>query len=341
MSFATLGLSTYRWNNNLKSVVLLAAFPLLLIALLWLFFYLVGSFSQTPQGFVDPQIAGNMDLGRPVTPLAYAQAGTLAGMPFALGVAALWLVIGTLFHDGLIRAATHAASVSRAQQPELYNLLENLCISRGIAMPKLCVIDTPVMNAYASGLGPASYSITVTRGLLERLDKDEMEAVLAHELSHIMNKDVRLMVVAVLFGGMLSFFAEMLWRSLRFSSSDDRRGRGTFAMMLIAGLLLLIGTFVSYLLRLALSRRREYLADAGAVALTKRPEALIHALEKIAGNAAMPDVPSGVQAMMIENPPTFFDFLDTHPPVAARIAVLRRLGGIPQTGESIIPQTGK
>lgn len=343
MPASRLGLSTYRWNNNIKSMLLLAAFPTLLVALIGAFFLLVGFSEARPNGTIDPRLLPMLGMsydGYALTPGELALKGVKSYGHIALFVAGVWLVIGTLFNEGIIRASTGAKSVARAEQPELYNLLENLCISRGMKMPNLSIIETPAMNAYASGLGPGSFSITVTRGLLEALDKDELEAVLAHELTHIMNRDVRLLVITVLFGGMLSFFAEMLWRSMRSSSlTKDRRNKSAGLILLIAAILMTVGYFVSLLLRFALSRKREYLADAGAVALTKRPESLIAALQKISQNAAMPNAPSGVQAMMIENPPGIFDLFDTHPPIEKRIDILRRLGGLPKEGESIIPKS--
>jgi len=347
-----LGLSTYRWNNNIKSMLLLAAFPCLLLGLVAAFFFIVGWQTAGQHPYVSPHLPqqfGLPALTGPATPIDFAIHATTNCAPFIFALAGIWILIGTFFNESLIRMAAHAQPVYRSQVPELYNLLENLCILRGLTMPSLYIIDTPAMNAYASGLSKGSFSITVTRGLLEALDKDELEAVLAHELTHIMNRDVRLLVVTVLFGGMLSFFAEMAWRSMRYgmflgntdNDNDNRQGMATWAIMLVAAIILSVGYVISILFRFALSRRREYLADAGAVELTKRPESLIRALEKISGNAAMPAVPSGVQAMMIENPPGFFDLFDTHPPVEARIAVLRRLGNIPEEGHSIIPRTGR
>lgn len=339
-----LGLATYRWNNELKSIVILAAFPALLIGLVWLFFLIAGYSNASPQGVLHPHTA--LALGvqlppGPASPFDLANEGAITYLPIALGVALTWLVIGTLFNNGLIRMATGAREVERKENPELYNLLENLCISRGITMPRLYIMETPMMNAFASGLFPSSYAITVTRGLLDKLDRDELEAVLAHELSHIMNKDVRLLIVTVLFTGMFSFFADMAWRSQRYRpTTGNRNGKGAGALLLLAAILLMVGYFVSILLRFALSRKREYLADAGAVDLTKSPDALIRALEKIAGHADMPHLPSGVQAMLIENPPSAFSLFATHPPIEARIAVLRRLGGLPEAGESIIPRAG-
>jgi len=344
MTAPALGLSGYRWNNNLKSMLLLAAFPALLFGLVWAFFLIVGYAGQTPSGFIDLRVVPSFGVpwdNAPFTPLTFAFEGLKAYGWVALGLAAFWLVIGGLFNQSLIQMSTGAKAVQRKENPELYNLLENLCLSRGLQMPSLFVIETPVMNAYASGLGAGSFSITVTRGLLETLNRDELEAVLGHELTHIINRDVRLLVVTVLFGGMISFFAELMWRSLYYRPSlgNDRRGRGNGFVLIVAAALLSVGYVIALLLRFALSRKREYLADAGSVELTKNPEALIHALQKISGRAAMPGVPSGVQAMMIENPPGAFDWFDTHPPIESRIAVLRRLGGLPDKGHTIIPQS--
>ena len=162
---------------------------------------------------------------------------------------------------------------------------ENLCISRGLKVPNLYVIDTDEMNAYASGIDEKSFAITVTRGLLERLNDKEMEAVLGHELTHIINRDCRLLIITVVFVGMISFAAQMMWRGMRFSvygrnMRDQRGGGGVALLMLIAGIMLLIGYVMALVLRFAISRKREYLADAGSVELTKDPEALISALRK-------------------------------------------------------------
>jgi heat shock protein HtpX len=256
-------------------------------------------------------------------------------------------LIGYFFNDSIIHMATGAKPVDRREAPQLYNLLENLCISRGLAMPKLYIIEGDEMNAYASGIDQKSYAITVTSGLLQRLNDSELEAVLAHELTHIINRDCRLLIVTIVFTGMISFIAQMLWRSMRigFYARDERENRGSagmVVMMVIASIAMAVGYFLALVLRFALSRRREYLADAGSVELTKNPEALIHALQKISENAEVPHVPSEVRQMFIENPPSFFDMgglFATHPPIEDRIRVLQQLGGLPQHGHSIIPPT--
>jgi heat shock protein HtpX len=351
MALVTTGIATYRWNNNIKSVLLLLAFPLLLLLLLWLL-ALIGGYlladptshlvapvvwQQTGQSYQIPATQPTL------TPLDFASDLAIQGLPWVFGVAAVWMLIGYFFHGMMINGATGAHAVTRTEEPRLYNLLENLCISRGLQTPKLNVIETEALNAYASGISDRTYAVTVTRGLINRLDEPELEAVLAHELTHIINRDVRLLIITVVFVGMISFMAEMSWRSLRsgaFRSGGGRKGGGIILIFLIAAVLLAIGYGMALVLRFAISRRREYMADAGAVELTKNPNAMIAALEKISGNAHIPNVPPDVQQMFIENPPDRFSFLEmfaTHPPIKDRIAALQELGGTARGG-SIIPQ---
>ena len=331
---AVLGLSTYRWNNNLKSILLLVAFPFLLLLLLAILVYLAAWFLfansaggmqryQFQQFGLDSVTGGH-------GPLDFTCAFALAYWPYVVGAAVIWLLLAYFFNDALIHRATGARAVARADSPKLYNLLENLCISRGLTMPRLYIIDTDAMNAYASGVDQRSYSITVTSGLLAELNDAELEAVLAHELTHILDRDVRLLLVTILFVGVISFLAQLLWRSLRvISFGRSRRGGGGVVMFVLAAAIVAgVGYLLALVLRFAISREREYLADAGSVDLTKHPEALISALRKIATNPAVPHVPSEVRQMFIENPPAVFTLFDTHPPIAARIKVLERLAGI-------------
>ena len=191
----------------------------------------------------------------------------------------------------MIDALTGGREVQRREEPRLYNLLENLCISRGITMPKLKVMESDALNAFATGMNEKQYSITVTSGLLNRLNDAEIELVLGHELTHIRNGDVRMMVIAVIIAGVVSFFAELIFRlwfyngfSFRSSrSSDERKGGGAGVAILIAIALVALAYFLSFIIRLALSRSREFLADAGSVELTKNPDAMISALRKIEG----------------------------------------------------------
>jgi heat shock protein HtpX len=255
--------------------------------------------------------------------------------PFATVATALWVFAGYRFHQWMIDRSTGAKDVTRNEEPDLYNLLENLCISRGIPMPKLQVIETDVMNAYASGMKDTQYRIAVTRGLMQALDRDELEAVLAHELTHIRNGDVRLMVVAVVIAGVITLVGEMFFRSLRHmrfrssSSGGSRKGGGGgMIAILIAFVIIAIAWFLSLVIRFALSRSREYLADAGSVELTKNPDAMIRALRKIEGKSEMPNVPSGIMEMCIDNKRnTFADLFATHPSIDRRVEKLVSVAG--------------
>jgi heat shock protein HtpX len=329
----TLGLTTYRRSNNFKSILLLAAFPLLLLALMGGVFFafgLVMSGQQGPYGTSPFAAFGIQSVLGTGSASDLAVSAMVAYWPIIFGIAAVWMIIGYFFNSSIIHMATGAKPVSRTEQPQLYNLLENLCISRGLTMPALYIIDTDVMNAYASGIDQKSYAITVTRGLLDTLNGPELEAVLAHELTHIIDRDCRLLIVTVVFTGMISFLAQMLWRSIQIASfrgGRSRNGGGVIVLMLIAAVAAFVGYMLALILRFALSRRRELLADAGSVELTKNPDALISALMKISQNPNIQHVPSEVRQMFIENPPSSFSLFDTHPPIEQRIHILEELGG--------------
>jgi heat shock protein HtpX len=256
--------------------------------------------------------------------------------PFATIGAAVWIVIAYYFHQNMIDAVTGGREIQRSDDPRLYSILENLCISRGITTPKLKVIESDALNAFATGMNAKQYSITVTTGLLERLNDAELEAVLGHELTHIRNGDVRMMVVAVIIVGVISFFTELIFRlwfynswSFRGSRSDERRGGGGAAIaILIAVGLLVVSYALSFLIRLSLSRQREFLADAGSVELTKNPDAMISALRKIEGRGELPGATSSIMEMCIDNPREGFgELFDTHPSVESRITALVKFVG--------------
>jgi heat shock protein HtpX len=271
--------------------------------------------------------------------------------PFVTVGTALWILIAYKFHQSMIDAVTGGHEVTRQEQPRLYNLLENLCISRGITMPKLKVMESDVLNAFATGMNPKQYSITVTSGLLERLDDAELEAVLGHELTHIRNGDVRMLVIAVIIAGVISFFAELVFRlmfqgGLRWSgrsSSSDRKGSGGAALaIIIAVVLLAVAWLLSVVIRFALSRKREYLADAGSVELTKNPDGMITALRKIEGRGELEGATSAVMEMCVDNPRSgFADLFATHPPIESRIDAIVKFAGGRDPGPIALPGWGQ
>lgn len=302
-----MGINTYIWNNNLKSIVLLCAFPFLFFLMDFCYFALVTSANQPG---ADPVQAGLTGL-------------IMTWHWVVLGVG-IWFIIAYFFNGAMIRAATHAQPLSRSDAPLVYNLLENLCISRGMKMPALYIMETPALNAFASGIDQKSYSITVTRGLLNTLNEEELQAVLGHELTHILNSDVRLLIISVIFVGILSFLSEMAVRNLFYGRKSKNQG----AAVLVGMVILFIGYLLAVLIRLALSRRREFMADAGSVVLTKNPEAMISALNKISQHAEIEGIPSNVKSMFIESPPAFMSLFSTHPPIEDRIAALKGYSGI-------------
>jgi heat shock protein HtpX len=268
--------------------------------------------------------------------------------PFVTAGTLLWILVAYKFHQAIIDAVTDGHDVTRAENPRLYNLLENLCISRGIPTPRLKLVETSALNAFASGLNPKQYAISVTQGLLDNLDDAEVEAVLGHELTHIRNGDVRMMVIAVIIAGVISFFAELFfrfflrsgfrWGGRRDSDSDRKGSGGAFFAIIIAVVLIALAWFLSTMIRFALSRRREFLADAGSVELTKNPDAMITALRKIEGRGELEGATSAVMELCVDNPREgFVDLFATHPPIDRRIKALVDFAGGHDPGPIALP----
>jgi heat shock protein HtpX len=216
----------------------------------------------------------------------------LYAAPWATLGTALWIFIAYKFHQSMIDAVTGGREVTRQEQQRLYNLLENLCISRGITMPKLKVIEDDSHNAFATGMNDKQYSITVMSGLINSLDDAEIEAVLGHELTHIRNGDVRMLVIAVIIAGAIAFCRARVpadvpgWIQLAWQPQQQRsQGRGIAILIAIA--LIAVAWVLSIVIRFALSRKREYLADAGSVELTKNPDAMISALRRSKAAASL------------------------------------------------------
>ena len=332
---AAYGLYTHIQSNRHRSIALLIGLFLLVYVLVY-----AGALAAEA-------LSVNADVD---TLLQLAWNDLIKAAPVATLGAAAWIVIAYYFHQSMIDALTGGREVTRMEMPRLYNILENLCISRGITMPKLKVMESDALNAFATGMNDKQYAITVTTGLLDRLDDSEVEAVLGHELTHIRNGDVRMMVIAVIIAGVVSFFAELIFRlwfyngfSFRRSrSSGDREGGGAFVAIAIAVALVVIAYVLSFLIRLALSRQREYLADAGSVELTQNPDAMISALRKIESRGELPGATSAVMELCVDNPREGFgELFDTHPTVENRVAALVKYAGGHDPGPIALPEPGE
>jgi heat shock protein HtpX len=316
--FRSFGLYTHIRANRIKSVLILCGFVVLILVIAYALDLVAVAFSY-PNGYLSTGEIMSLASRRMREDWIYAVAFSLT-----------WFAIAFALQSRLIDAATGATLPGPAEQRRVFRLLEPLCISVGMPTPKIKVMDTDALNAFASGLHQNDASITVTTGLLARLNDRELTAVLGHELTHIKNQDVRLIVIAAIFAGILSFAGQMMVRvllNMGGGGRGERRGGAGIAIV-IAVALAALSWLLAILLKLALSRRREYLADAGSVELTKDPDAMISALKRIEGRARIDDVPSLVQEAFIENPSIGFSSLfDTHPPIAARIAALVKYAG--------------
>jgi heat shock protein HtpX len=328
------GLRTHAWNTAIRSVLLLAGFPVLLAMMGYALalFLVAGEAASVEDG-----------MRRALGLLPVVIAG-------ALVLAALWFLIAWHAHNRILDWVTGARRVEEpAQEPRLWRLAEELCITRGMALPRLAVIETADRNAFASGLTRAKAGVTVTRGLMDSLDDRELSAVIAHELAHIRNGDARLGVVAAVFVGVITLVTDNVWRVLRAgwrtrrsggrssssssSSSSSRRsgssggGAVVLALIVIAIVIAVLAHLLALVLRMALSRNREYLADAGAVEMTGDADAMISALRKVEQRAGLAEVPEQVRALFLHDAKLSsgaVGWFATHPPVEERVAALVR-----------------
>lgn len=306
-----IGLHTQIGRNNRKSFLLLMAFPLLILVGVYAALYFL----------FEQNIYATNDL-------------FLRVCPVVVGVVALWFLIAYFSHSKLIQMATHAVPLDRKNNMRVYNLTENLCMSVGMKMPKLFIIETNALNAYASGINEKTYSVTLTRGLVNSLTDEELEGVIAHELMHIRNKDVRLLIVTIVFVGIFGLIVDIAFRSLLYSGNSRRKNDkdGGGAAILIILIIAVVLYFLSMIFKFALSRSREYMADAGAVEMTKNAPAMANALRKVSGNSKLNTTNDEVRELFIDNGDdksnSFFSAISnifaTHPPIEKRIKVLEQ-----------------
>ena len=261
----------------------------------------------------------------------------IEAMPFVFIGTSIWFLIAYWGHSAMIDYASGSKTLERKENMRVYNLTENLCMGVGMKMPKLKIIETDALNAFASGLNEKNYSVTLTRGIINTLDDDELEGVIAHELMHIRNKDVKLLVISIIFVGIFSLIIQIAFRSLLYGSMTRSRrkdGKGGGGLIIVILVVSLVAYLISLLFKFALSRKREFMADAGAAEMTRNPLALANALRKISGNSKVDSVKSDdVKEMFIDNGPddNSANFLGgigglfaTHPPIKDRISVLEQ-----------------
>src|SRR5690625_660795 len=320
-----IGIQTQINRNNRKSVLLLLSFPLLIFVGVFLILY-----------FTSADYYGNLSASR-------AFDHFIGTIPFVLIGVGIWFGIAYLGHSSMINIAAGSKTLERRDNMRVYNLTENLCMSVGMPMPMLRVIESPALNAFASGINEKSYCVTLTTGIINSLEDDELEGVIAHELMHIRNKDVRLLIISIIFVGIFSFASQIAFRVFINSSlyggnrrsNDNNRGNGMLLILVIM-IISFIAYFLSIFFKLALSRKREYMADAGAAEMTRKPWALASALRKISGNSNIESVTNqDVKELFIDNTPDpnnrRVNFLSevgqlfsTHPHIEKRIAVLEQ-----------------
>jgi len=298
------GLQAQISRNNRNSFLLLIAFPTLLLGMLYVFFF-----------FADEQKTDKVN------------EHFFMALPFVLIAVTIWFLIAWAGHSAMIRMATHAHPLERKENKRVYNLTENLCIQLGMQTPKIYIIDDDSLNAYASGINNKTYAVTLSKGMIEKLDDEELEGVIGHELTHIRNRDTRLLIISIIFVGIFAFLAQMALRSLYYGGSRRRKDGGY--IVLIAILVTVIAYFISLFLRFGISRSREYMADAGAAEMTKKPYALARALRKVSGDPRIEAVKNkDVAQLFIENPQepkknSFNSLFSTHPPIEKRIQLLK------------------
>jgi heat shock protein HtpX len=319
--------------NKRNSIILVA----LMAAVLLLLGYIIGSIFDPASGFLVPQ-------GRMQSPeMIQTNYAGLWGMAFAATLWFILMLVSFSSGDQILLSASRAKRVTHDVHPQLFNIVEEMKIAAGLPMPKIYIIADPAPNAFATGRSPQTASVAVTAGLLGRLNRDELQGVIAHEMSHILHRDILYVTLAGVMLGSIVIISQVFLRGMFYSSMGSRKryssgrggGQAQLIMLLIAIVAAILAPIMAYLLYFALSRRREYLADAGAARLTRYPEGLASALEKISGDTS-PQLAAANKAtapMYIVNPfkkakgMKLSDLTSTHPPISERIKILRNMSG--------------
>ncbi|MDO4931444.1 MAG: M48 family metallopeptidase [Prevotellaceae bacterium] len=331
------GLQTQINRNNRLSILLLIAFPCIILAMVWVFLaiinYLGGGYYNQNGEYVH-------ELDTMIVNYHFMQA-----LPWIIGGVGIWFIIAYFANTSMIQSATGAQPLARKDNPRVYNIVENLCMSCGMDMPKINIINDPQLNAFASGINTKTYTVTVTTGLLQLLNDDELAGVIGHELTHIRNHDTRLLITSIIFVGIIStvmsLIMQMLYNSMFFggmysSRRNDKEGDNHVSMivvMFVGVICCAIAYIFTLLTRFAISRKREYMADAGGAELCGSPLALASALKKISNDPGLQGIHrDDVAQMFIIHPQSLTsgvmgfinNMFSTHPDTRKRIAILEQ-----------------
>jgi heat shock protein HtpX len=319
-------------SNKRRSVIFIVLFFLIWLAIGAALGFL---FKAVAHPAVNPSV--NPGFG-PAPQTSYGWSPVIVGIAICAVLAIGGIVYSLNAGAGLVLRVSGAVPADPAQYQQLHNLVEALAIGEGIPKPAVYVIDDPSPNAFATGVSPEKAAITFTTGLLAIMNREELEGVAGHELSHIKNHDIRLLLVVGTMIGMAALLASILWRSVFFARGGGRGGGQIVLVLFAAGALLaVVGFIFGPLIRLALSRRRESLADVSGVALTRNPAGLLSALKKLQQNdKPFKTMNHATAAMCIDDPlqhheKWYHRLYDTHPPIEERIAELEKIA----TGQSV------
>ncbi|MCI6549649.1 MAG: M48 family metallopeptidase [Prevotella sp.] len=286
------GVLTQIHRNNIKSMVLLMMFPVIILGMVWVFLALLNYFGN---GVYDEY--GNVvhQLDAPTVNYYF-----LTSVPWIIGGVAIWFAIAYFSNVSMIQHATGARPLTRKENPRVYNIVENLCMTCNMDMPQINIVDDPQLNAFASGINKATYTVTLTRGIIDLLDDDELAGVVGHELTHIRNRDTRLLITSIIFVGIIStimnLIIQMMYNSFYVAGTRSRdkenkdNGLSWIIILLIGLICAAIAYFFTLLTRFAISRKREYMADAGGAELCGNPLALASALKKISKDPGLDNV---------------------------------------------------
>lgn len=313
--------------------MLLLSFPCILLGMLWVFFALITGFNGS---------SGYDEYGQATFDTTLANELWLQYMPYVLGGVGIWFAIAYFANSSMIQMATGSRPLERRENPRVYNIVENLCIAGGMDMPKINVINDPQLNAFASGINKNTYTVTVTTGICDRLNDEELAGVIAHELTHIRNNDTKVLIVSIVFVGIIStvlnILTNVVFRMFLFGGGSrrdkkDGGGAGIMVAMVVGIVCCAIAYFFTLITRFAISRKREFMADAGGAELCGNPHALASALRKISNDPALGEVDrDDVAQLFIIKPEkikqsfldSFNSLFSTHPDTKERIRILEQ-----------------